>query len=116
MSGHCNVEALDVFVGKWKPAILYHLSKNETLRFSELQKLIPEVTKKMLTMQLRDLEHHDIIHRKVYAQIPPKVEYSLTNHGKSVISILDLMHEWGSQHLEHLNQLYGEKKEGTITQ
>jgi DNA-binding HxlR family transcriptional regulator len=88
MSGECNgaIEtALDILVGKWKPVILFHIIQKGTLRFSELQRLIPDITKKMLTTQLRELEYHDIINRKVYAQIPPKVEYSITEYGKGLI-------------------------------
>ena len=106
--GKVGIEtALDILVGKWKPVILYQIIKNGTLRFSELQRLIPDVTKKMLTTQLRELEYHDIIHRKVYAQVPPKVEYSLTQYGESLIPLLIEMNEWGLLHLQHLDELYG---------
>lgn len=113
MSAECNgtIEtALDILVGKWKPVILYHIFDNETLRFSELQRLIPDITKKMLTTQLRELEYHDIVNRKVYAQIPPKVEYSITEYGKGLMPLLESMHKWGLTHLEHLNELYGENR------
>lgn len=85
------------------------------MRFSELKRLIPGITKKMLTTQLRELEYHDIINRKVYAQIPPKVEYSITEYGKKLEPILQLMHEWGLQHIEHLNQLYGDQNQQKST-
>lgn len=112
MSHDCKVEtALDILVGKWKPVILYHIIGNETLRFSELQRLIPNISKKMLTAQLRELEYHDIINRKVYAQIPPKVEYSINEYGKGLLPLLEAMHIWGLAHLEHLQALYGDKKE-----
>lgn len=100
--------ALDILVGKWKPVILYHIIVNGTLRFSELQRSIPDITKKMLTTQLRELEYHDIINRKIYAQIPPKVEYSITEYGKGLMPLLMSMHEWGLGHLKHLDELYGE--------
>ncbi|WP_062050784.1 helix-turn-helix domain-containing protein [Bacillus sp. JCM 19034] len=104
----CQVEtALNILVGKWKPIILYHLFQKGTLRFSELQRLIPNITKKMLTTQLRELEHHDIIKRKVYPQVPPKVEYSITEYGTSLNPLLETMHKWGLAHLEHLDELYG---------
>lgn len=102
--------ALDILVGKWKPVILFQIIQNETLRFSELQRLIPGVTKKMLTTQLRELEYHNIINRKVYAQVPPKVEYSITEYGKGLIPLMVSMHEWGIVHLKHLDELYGEQK------
>ncbi|WP_204590393.1 winged helix-turn-helix transcriptional regulator [Chryseomicrobium aureum] len=106
--------ALDILVGKWKPVILFHLLDKGTLRFSELNRLVPDVTKKMLTTQLRELEYHDIINRKIYAQIPPKVEYSITEYGKGLMPLLLSMHEWGVTHLEHLDELYG-KSEETIS-
>jgi DNA-binding HxlR family transcriptional regulator len=110
MPHDCKVEtALDILVGKWKPVILFHLLGNRTLRFSELQRLIPDITKKMLTAQLRELEYHDIVNRKIYAQIPPKVEYSMTEYGKGLIPILEAMNIWGKKHIVHLNELYGEE-------
>lgn len=111
MSHDCKVEtALDILVGKWKPVILYHILSSGVLRFSELQRLIPDITKKMLTTQLRELEYHNIINRNVYPQIPPKVEYSITEYGKGLVPLLDAMHLWGKAHIEHLNELYGEEK------
>ncbi|MBB6023765.1 DNA-binding HxlR family transcriptional regulator [Paenibacillus sp. JGP012] len=101
--------SLDLLVGKWKPVILFHLIDNGTLRFSELQRLIPNVTKKMLTTQLRELEYHDVVKRKIYAQIPPKVEYSITKYGQGLMPLLLSMHEWGKGHLKHLEELYGDK-------
>jgi len=101
--------ALDILVGKWKPVILYHIFQTGTLRFSELQRLIPGITKKMLTAQLRELEYHDILHREVYPQIPPKVEYSITDYGKGLVPLLVSMHEWGVKHVEHLRDLYGDE-------
>lgn len=87
----------NIIGGKWKPLILYYL-QNETLRFSELHKLIPGTTKKMLTQRLRELEHDNVVHRKVYAEVPPRVEYSLTRHGESLKPILVLMSSWGNRH------------------
>jgi len=90
---------LDVIGGKWKPLIIYALN-DETLRFSQLlDKLQPRVTQRMLTKQLRQLEEDGLIVRKVYTQIPPKVEYSLTDLGKSLMPILDQLCEWGSEHM-----------------
>ncbi len=102
----CKVNsALDAIVGKWKHKILFQMINNETLRFNELKRAIPGITQKMLTSQLRELEDHDLINRKVYAQIPPKVEYSLSEHGKSLIPVLNLMNEWGIAHAAHLDSL-----------
>lgn len=91
----CPVEAtMDVIGGKWKVIIIHHLIP-ETRRFSELRRLIPQITQRMLTSQLRELETHGVVHREVYPQVPPKVEYSLTKFGKSLESILGVMHDWG---------------------
>ncbi|MBA4538664.1 helix-turn-helix transcriptional regulator [Bacillus aquiflavi] len=103
--------ALDIIVGKWKPIILFHLMENKKMRFSELKRAIPRITQKMLTSQLRELEHHDIINRKVYSQVPPKVEYSLTDYGQEMIPILKLMQEWGTSHIQHLQAIHKEKRE-----
>ena len=90
---------LDVIGGKWKPLIIYALN-DETLRFSQLlDKLHPRVTQRMLTKQLRQLEADGLITRKVYTQVPPKVEYSLTELGKSLMPILDQLCEWGYEHM-----------------
>jgi len=96
------LDSLDAIVGKWKPIIIQHLIHKETLRFNELKKLIPDITQRMLTLHLRELEEHDIIKRVVYPQIPPKVEYSLTEHGKTLEPLMDSLHYWGQTHLEHL--------------
>jgi DNA-binding HxlR family transcriptional regulator len=87
----------EIIGGKWKPLILFFLEA-KTRRFSELQRLIPGMTRKMLTQHLRELERDGIVHRKVYAQVPPKVEYSLTKHGQSLKPILKLMSAWGTKH------------------
>lgn len=96
--------ALDIISGKWKPIILFHLMENENLRFSELQRAIPEITKKMLTSQLRELEYNGIIHREVYQQVPPKVEYSMTEYGDSLTPLMKSMRSWGMQHLERMEK------------
>ena len=88
---------LSVIGGKWKPIILYTLY-NETKRFSEVKRLIPLISQKMLTQQLRELEADNIIHRQVYPVVPPKVEYSLTKYGRTLIPILDAMAAWGQKH------------------
>ncbi|SDZ39635.1 DNA-binding transcriptional regulator, HxlR family [Evansella caseinilytica] len=110
MSTLCKFEtALEILVGKWKPVILLQLFANGTMRFSELQKAIPDITKKMLTQQLRELQYHDIIHREVYNQIPPKVEYSITEYGQQLTPLLQAMNDWGTAHIAHLQELYGEE-------
>ena len=95
----CPVEGtLRIIGGRWKLLILKELFQ-ETKRFGELHRSLNGITQKMLTQQLRELEKDGIIIRKVYPQIPPKVEYSLTQTGQSLRPILDLMHEWGARHL-----------------
>jgi len=83
--------------GKWKPPLLFYLD-GKTRRFCELQRLIPGLTKKMLTQHLRELERDGIVRRHVYAEVPPRVEYSLTKHGESLKPILKLMSAWGTRH------------------
>jgi len=95
----CRVEdALDIIVGKWKPIILLNLMQHGTLRFNELKRSISGITQKMLTKQLRELEGEKLVHREVYAQVPPKVEYSITEYGEELKPILISMHEWGTKH------------------
>ena len=88
---------LEIIGGKWKVLILYHL-QNETRRFNELQRLMPDITQRMLTLQLRELEADGIVHREVYAQVPPKVEYSLTPFGLTLMPVIHTMHQWGVQY------------------
>ena len=85
---------LEVIGGKYKVAILYHLCKG-VQRFGELRRLVPTATQRMLTNQLRELESDHLIHRQVFAEIPPKVEYSLTPHGKTLIPVLQALCNWG---------------------
>ncbi|MFA5237035.1 MAG: helix-turn-helix domain-containing protein [Methanoregula sp.] len=96
---HCTVEAtLDVIGGKWKPLILWHL-RDSVMRFGELQKTLHGVNAKMLTKQLRELEEDGVIRRKVYPEVPPRVEYSITEFGKTLIPILEALCAWGAQYL-----------------
>ncbi len=96
----CPVSAtLELIGGKYKALILWHLADGK-LRFSQLQKLVHKATPKMLTQQLRELEAQKLIHREVYAIIPPRVEYSLTDLGKSLLPILVAMRDWGAAYLK----------------
>lgn len=88
---------LSVIGGKWKPVILYCL-RGKILRFGELMRMIPGITQKMLTQQLRELESDGIVYREVYAEVPPRVEYSITDYGSSLFPILDAMEAWGNSH------------------
>jgi DNA-binding HxlR family transcriptional regulator len=96
----CGIDVtLAVVGGKWKPSILWHLAQ-ETMRFSDLQRQFSDTTRKMLTQQLRELEADGLVHREVYPQVPPKVEYSLTEKGRSIYPILEQMCEWGRDYLQ----------------
>ena len=98
----CAVEAaIGLVDGKWKSVILFHLLSG-TLRFSEIRRQIERVTPRMLTRQLRELEEDGIIERKVYAVVPPKVEYSISKSGETLKPIIDAMWEWGKTFLENL--------------
>ena len=100
---NCPVAAtLDLIGGKYKALILWHLSEGK-LRFSELKKVIKGATPKMLTQQLRELESDKLIHREVYPVIPPKVEYSLTELGGSLMPTLVAMRDWGANYLRSKN-------------
>ena len=100
---HCSVEAaLDVIGGKWKPLILWKLGDG-IMRFSELQRSLPGVNAKMLTKQLRELEEDGIILRTVYPEVPPRVEYSITDFGKTLIPVLQALCEWGTIYLGNGN-------------
>jgi len=101
----CEVEAfacpvaftVDVIGGKWKSLILFHLMSG-TKRFNEVRRLIPDITQRMLTLQLRELETDHIIHREIYREVPPKVEYSLTALGNTLTPLISAMREWGAVH------------------
>ena len=96
----CPVEAtLDVIGGKWKGVIIYHLLDGKK-RFGELRKIVPGVTQRVLTKQLRELEDSGVLQRKVYPVVPPKVEYSLTPLGASLRPVVRLLEDWGRKHAD----------------
>ena len=96
----CAVEStIKVIGGRWKVLILRELFDG-VKRFGQLHSTLTGITQKMLTQQLRELEQDGIVHREVYQQIPPKVEYSLTPRGQTLKPILDAMHHWGTEYLE----------------
>lgn len=88
--------ALDMVSGKWKGLILWHLSSG-TMRYGEIKKSLGTITQKMLTQTLRDLETKQLISRKVYPVVPPKVEYTITPYGENLIPIFKMMQEWGNE-------------------
>lgn len=98
----CSVEAaLSVIGGKWKCMILFHLLDG-TKRFNELHREVPGITQRMLTLQLRELEADNVVHREVYAEVPPRVEYSLTEFGRTLEPILMGLKHWGDSYKELL--------------
>ncbi|MBM9512607.1 winged helix-turn-helix transcriptional regulator [Desulfogranum marinum] len=89
---------LKVIGGKWKPVIVYHLAQEGIMRFGELKRSMPDITQRMLTKQLRELEEDGLIFRNVYREVPPKVEYSLKEAGVNLIPVLMNMREWGKSY------------------
>jgi len=111
----CPVEAaIDIIGGKWKPVILWHI-KDKPMRFTEIRSNLPSVTQGVLTRQLRELEDDKIVNRQVFAEVPPRVEYSLTTFGETFIPILDNLCEWGKTYLA-LNQIELKKSESCPSQ
>ncbi|MDP3302379.1 MAG: helix-turn-helix domain-containing protein [Sulfuricurvum sp.] len=101
---NCHFElTIELIGGKWKGLILWYLHDKKVLRNGEMLRLIPKITQKMLTQQLRDLENNGLIRRVIYEQVPPKVEYSLTSHGEALCPILDMMHSWGIDYTRDKN-------------
>jgi DNA-binding HxlR family transcriptional regulator len=101
----CTVEATQgVIGGRWKAVVLFHLLSG-TKRFGELRRLLPRVTQRMLTLQLRELEEDGLVRRTVFAEVPPRVEYELTAFGRSLEPILHAMCEWGARYKRRLLEL-----------
>ncbi len=100
---YCPIDiTIKTIGGKWKPIILHHLISGKK-RFGELRRLIPDITQKMLTQQLRELEHEGLIKRTVYPQVPPRVEYELTDYGSTLEDLLSALSKWGLLHQEKNN-------------
>jgi DNA-binding HxlR family transcriptional regulator len=113
---NCPVEAgLDLIGGKWKSILLFRVME-QTRRFNELQRLVPSLTQRMLTNQLRELERDGLISRTVYAQVPPKVEYSITEFGKTLEPVLVALKNWAETHmLPRMEQERATPTEGSAT-
>ncbi len=94
--------AMQIIGGKWKPKVLFHLSENGTVRFGVMKRGIYGISEKMLIQSLKELEKDGLVRRRVYRQVPPKVEYSLTGLGRSFIPVLDGMFEWGKSYASYL--------------
>lgn len=97
----CEIEIfLEIITGKWKSLIIWELHQHEVIRYNEFRKILPEITQKMLTQQLRSLEIDGIISRKIYNTTPPRVEYFLTEEGNALIPIFEQMDSWGKNYIE----------------
>lgn len=97
--GNCPMYyTMSILKGKWKWVILWKIYKAEVVRYNQLKKNLDPIAHKTLSKELKELESNNLIHREQYNQIPPKVEYSLTEEGKTLIPILNLMAEWGEKH------------------
>jgi DNA-binding HxlR family transcriptional regulator len=108
---HCSLDiTMDYIGGKWKTVVLWYLRKGPK-RFSELKKLIPDITEKMLSLQLKELEADGIISRKIYPEVPPKVEYSFTEEGKSLLPVLEAIATWGRKMGEKYGKIQEVKRE-----
>ncbi|GAA0180183.1 helix-turn-helix domain-containing protein [Clostridium sediminicola] len=104
---HCNVElTIDIIGGKWKPLIMHHIENSGVIRYGELKRKIPNINERVLSRQLRELEECELIHRKVYNELPLKVEYSITEIAKTLAPILEALGEWGIKYNQKFN--YGE--------
>lgn len=102
---HCALDVTMWYIGgKWKTVVLWYLRNNKK-RFSELKLLIPDITDKMLSTQLKALEEEGLVNRELFAAVPPKVEYSLTEEGRSLIPVLDAIASWGRQKAEKEGKL-----------
>ncbi len=102
---------MGIIAGKWKPAIIYALVMKGTLRFTELRKLIPRVSQRMLTQQLRDLERHGLVRRVYHPQIPPRVEYSVTRLGRSLHPIFKSVCDWASRNFPEVESALAQHKQ-----
>ena len=100
----CPMElGINILSGKWKLQILWHIHTQKTIRFNELQRKLGNITTKTLTDQLRELEEQKIIKRTVYPEVPPKVEYSFTELGETLLPVFRALCDWGTQYLRALN-------------
>jgi len=102
----CPLEYTQKLIGgKWKPIILWYLSTKGIMRYGELKRALTNISHKMLSQQLKELEGDKLIHREEYHQIPPKVEYSITDKGRTLLPLLELMHKWAVENIEESNHI-----------
>jgi DNA-binding HxlR family transcriptional regulator len=115
MDYYCPIEVtLEVIGGKWKPLVLFQLFAG-TKRFGELKRAMPKITQRMLTRQLRELEEDGLVHREVYPQVPPKVEYSLTEVGRGLETLVRRMDEWGAWYAGESEEIGVSRKEREVS-
>ena len=108
---NCGLDLVrEVLYGKWKIHLLYFISQGHK-RPGELQRMIPGATRRVLNAQLNQLEEHELISKKIYAELPPKVEYSLTELGESVLPVIMTLGEWGDDHQEQLRKVIAKTQE-----
>ena len=101
----CGLDLIaEVLYGKWKVLLLWNISQGH-LRPSELQRQIPDASRRVINIQLKELEEHGIVEKTIYAVVPPKVEYKLTEFGKTLLPVIDTMGDWGNQHKEQLQSI-----------
>lgn len=107
----CEIElTLEILSGKWKALLIWNLHLHEVIRYNEFRRLIPSITQKMLTQQLKELEKYGIISRKVYPSVPPMVEYTLTQIGEELIPIMESMDLWGKEYVKKYHEVIGENR------
>jgi len=107
---NCGLDLVkEVLYGKWKIHLIYFISQG-TKRPGELQKKIPGATRRVLNMQLNQLEDHELISKKIYAELPPRVEYSLTEFGQSVLPVITALGKWGDEHQVHLRRVVADNR------
>ncbi|WP_051989591.1 winged helix-turn-helix transcriptional regulator [Gordonia soli] len=103
----CGLDAAaDVIGSKWKPGILWALSTG-TQRYGELKRLVPGITEKMLIQSLRELEADGVVHREIYPEVPPRVEYSLSPNGRELYAALEPLGAWGTRYIDHITEVHG---------
>ncbi len=101
----CEIElTLEILSGKWKALIIWNLHLHDIIRYNEFRRLIPSITQKMLTQQLKELEKYGIISRKVHPSVPPAVEYALTETGQELIPIMESMDRWGKKYVKEYHK------------
>ncbi len=106
----CEIElTLEILSGKWKALIIWNLHLHEIIRYNEFRRLIPSITQKMLTQQLKELEKYGIVTRTVHPTVPPTVEYQLSSLGKELIPIMSAMDQWGKNYVQLYHQSHPEK-------